>query len=136
VIWNTWSFRLSRCKWRAKRVGDILGAECFALAVEPSGGLAGLPEREREAVEKHLNIARHLHLETRILAGDDVPAALVDFARRNQITQIFLAQSREQRRIPLFSRGLVERIVGIAKDMQIVVVSGRESAAGRRLTSR
>src|SRR5262249_43928252 len=68
---------------RAKRVGDFLDAECFAVAVQPSGDLAGLPPAEREAVEKHLNFARNLHLETRILEGSDVAAALVEFARRN-----------------------------------------------------
>jgi len=112
---------------RAKRVGDILGAECFAVAVPSSGGLSGLPEADREAIEKHLHFARNLRIETRILAGHDIAAALVDFARRNQVTQVFLAHPRERWRIPLFSRGLVERIVGIAKDMQIVVVSEREA---------
>jgi two-component system sensor histidine kinase KdpD len=117
---------------RAKRVGDFLGAECFAVAVQSSGDLSGLPEADREAIEKHLNFARNLHIETRILAGRDVAAALVDFARRNQVTQLFLAHPRERWRIPLFSRGLVERIIGIAKDMQIVVVSEREAKpAGR-----
>ena len=117
---------------RAKRVGDVLGAECFAVAVQPSGDLARLPAADRQAIEKHLNFARNLHLETRILAGDDIAAALVDFARRNQVTQIFLAHPRERARIPLFSRGLVERIVGLAKDMQIVVVSERAPAATSR----
>jgi two-component system sensor histidine kinase KdpD len=112
---------------RAKRVGDFLDAECFAVAVQPSGDLTGLSEADREAIEKHLNFARNLHIETRILAGEDVAAALVDFARRNQITQVFLAHPNERSWMPLFSRGLVERIVGIAKDMQIVVVYGREA---------
>jgi two-component system sensor histidine kinase KdpD len=117
---------------RAKRVGDFLGAGCFAVAVQSSGDLSGLPEADREAIEKHLNFARNLHIETRILAGRDVAAALVDFARRNQVTQLFLAHPRERLRVPLISRGLVERIIGIAKDMQIVVVSEREAKpAGR-----
>src|SRR5690349_4910522 len=45
---------------RARRVSDFLGAECFAVAVQPSGDLNGLPEAEREAVERHLNFARNL----------------------------------------------------------------------------
>jgi two-component system sensor histidine kinase KdpD len=117
---------------RAKRVGDFLDAECFAVAVQPSGDLGRLPAPRREAIAKHLNFARSLHIETRILAGDDVAAALVDFARRNQITQLFLAHPRERLWIPLFSRGLVERIVDIAKDMQIVVVSERDSGPASR----
>ena len=112
---------------RAKRVGDFLDAECFAVAVQPSGDLAGLPPAEREAVERHLNFARNLHLETRILEGSDVAAALVEFARRNQITQIFLARPPEHRwSLPLFSRNLVQTIVNTAKDMQVVVAAERQ----------
>jgi two-component system, OmpR family, sensor histidine kinase KdpD len=111
---------------RAKRVGDFMDAECFAVAVEPSGDLAGLPPAERDAVEKHLNFARNLHIETRILEGSDVAASLVEFARRNQITQIFLARPPERSGfLPFLSRNLVQTIVNIAKDMQVVVAAER-----------
>ena len=112
---------------RAKRVGDFLDAECYAVAVESNGDLSTLPQAERDATEQHLNFARNLHIETRILEGDDVAAALVDFARRNQITQIFLARPQERSwPLPLFTRDLVQKIVNIAKDMQIVIVAERE----------
>jgi two-component system sensor histidine kinase KdpD len=114
---------------RAKRVSDFLSAECFAVAVQPTGDLSELSPTDREELERHLNFARNLHIETRILEGADVASALVDFARRNQITQIFLAQPREGMWIPLLSRDLVQRIVRLAKDMQIVIVSNRETAA-------
>jgi two-component system sensor histidine kinase KdpD len=111
---------------RARRVADFLDAECFAVAVQPSGDLAGLPPVERDAVEKHLNFARNLHLETRVLEGSDVASSLVEFARRNQITQIFLARPPERRwSLPLFSRNLVQTIVNTAKDMQVVVAAER-----------
>ena len=112
---------------RAKRVADYLGAECFAVTVQASGDLTGLPETEREVVEKHLNFARNLHIETRILEGDDAARALIEFARPNRITQIYLARPPRRRwRVPLFSRDLLERVVGRAKDMQVVIVSPRE----------
>ena len=111
---------------RAKRVGDFLAAECFAVAVQPTGDLAGLPAADREAVERHLNFARNLHLETRILEGEDVARSLVDFARRNQITQIFLTRPHDRKWFPIFGRDLVHRIVGLAKDMQVVIVSERQ----------
>ena len=114
---------------RAKRVSDFLSAECFAVAVQPTGDLSELSPTDRDALERHLNFARNLHIETRILEGTDVASTLVDFARRNQITQIFLAQPREGMWIPLLSRDLVQRIVRLAKDMQIVIVSNRETAA-------
>jgi two-component system sensor histidine kinase KdpD len=111
---------------RAKRVGDFLDAECFAIAVQPSGDLNGLPNDDREAIERHLNFARNLHIETRILDGEDVASAIVDFARRNQITQIFLTRPRDRTWFPRLGRDLVQRIVGLAKDMQVVIVSERQ----------
>ena len=114
---------------RAKRIGDFLGAECFAVTVQPSGDLSGLPEVDREAVQRHLNFARNLHIETRILEGDDVASAVVDFARRNQVTQIFVTRPRGWSSLPALSRDPVQRIIGLAKDMQIVIVSDREPVA-------
>jgi two-component system sensor histidine kinase KdpD len=111
---------------RAKRVSDFLGAECFAVAVQPSGDLSGLPEADRQAVQQHLNFARNLHIETRILEGDDVAITLVDFARRNQVTQIFLTRPRRKAWSPAFSRDPAQRIISFAKDMLIVIVSDRE----------
>lgn len=114
---------------RAKRVGDFLGAECFAVTVQPSGDLSGLPEADREAVERHLNFARNLHIETRILEGEDVASVVVDFARRNQVTQVFVTRPKGWSALPALSRDPVQKIIGLAKDMQIVIVSDREPLA-------
>jgi two-component system sensor histidine kinase KdpD len=111
---------------RAKRVGDFLNAECFAVSIQASGDLSTLPEHDREAISRHLNFARNLHIETRILEGEDVAPMLVDFARRNGITQIFLSRPSDRHWFPLFSRNLVQKIVALAKDMQIVIVSERK----------
>ena len=111
---------------RAKRVADFLGAECFAVAVQPAGHAGGIPE----AIERHLNFARNLRIETRVLEGDRTAQALIDFARRNRVTQIFLARPRESRwRLPLLSRDTVQSIVNLAKDMQVVIVSDRAPAS-------
>jgi len=111
---------------RAKRVSDFLGAECFAATVQPTGDLTGLGSEDREAIEKHLNFARNLHIETRILEGDDVASTLVDFGRRNQVTQIFLTRPNRKMWSPALSRDPVQKIIGLAKDMLIVIVSDRE----------
>jgi two-component system sensor histidine kinase KdpD len=111
---------------RAKRVSDFLDAECFAVSVQPTGDLSGLPEPDREAIESLLNFARNLHIETRILDGDDVAAAVVDFARRNQVTQIFVTRPGGRRLLPLLFGDPRQKIVSLAKDIQIVIVSDRE----------
>jgi len=114
---------------RAKRIGDFLGAECFAVTVQPSGDLSGLAEADREAVERHLNFARNLHIETRILEGEDMASAVVDFGRRNQITQIFVTRPGGWSSLHALTRDPVQKIIGLAKDMQIVIVSDREPLA-------
>jgi two-component system sensor histidine kinase KdpD len=111
---------------RAKRVSDFLEAECFAVAIQPSRDLSTLPEAEREAINRHLTFARNLHIETRILEGEDAAAALVEFARTNQITQIFLARPPDEHWFPLLRRNLVQKVVALAKEMQIVIVSERD----------
>jgi two-component system, OmpR family, sensor histidine kinase KdpD len=110
---------------RARRVSDYLGAECFAVAVHSS---ADLPEKDREAVEKHLSFARNMRIRTQILKGNDPAQALIDFARQNQITQLFLVRPPEKFHIPFWNGGLLQRIVRLAKDMQVIIVSQREPA--------
>ena len=114
---------------RARRVSDFLGAECFAVAVAPAGG--GLPQSAREALDRHLNFARNLRIEARVLEAGSVATALVEFGRRNGITQIYLARPRETRWFSSLRRDMVQRIVELAKDTQIVIVSARQPASHR-----
>jgi len=114
---------------RAKRVSDFLGAECFAVVVQPAADLKALPAAERDAIERHLNFARNLHIETRILEGEDVASTIVDFGRRNKVTQIFLTRPSRKAWSPAFSRDPAQRVIDLAKDMLIVIVSDREPIA-------
>src|SRR5579863_2487753 len=79
---------------RGRRVADYLHADCFAVCVLKDGELAALPAKQRESIERHLTFARNLHVETRVLKGEDPATTVVDFARVHQITQIFLARPR------------------------------------------
>jgi two-component system sensor histidine kinase KdpD len=110
---------------RGRRVADYLGAECFAIYVSDTGDLRSLPAIEREAIERHLNFARNLHIETRILQGQDTAKVLVDFARREHITQIFLMRPANGRWRLLRNSNLVSEILRLAHDMQITVVADR-----------
>jgi two-component system, OmpR family, sensor histidine kinase KdpD len=112
---------------RARRMSDFTGAECFAVVIQPGGDLSGLPEEESAAISRHLNFARNLHIETRILQGEDVAATLVEFGRRNGITQIFITRPHRRGVLPALSRDPAQRIVNLAKEMQIVIVSERDA---------
>ena len=112
---------------RGKRVADYLHADCFAVAVGHHADLRGLAAAERESVERHLNFARNLHIETRMLQGEDVAKTLVEFARLNGITQLFLARpSKPPAKMP-FGRGLLQQVVHLARDMQVMIVADRSA---------
>ena len=110
---------------RGRRVADYLRADCTALFVHRTPELSQLPAGERQAVEKHLRFARSLQIETQVIGGTDMAKTVVDFARRNQATQIFVAHSE----VPLLDRlrgkNFTENIVLLAQDLQVTVVADR-----------
>ena len=85
------------------------------------------PAGKREAIERHLNFARNLHIETRVLEGADEAETLVDFARRNGVTQILIGRPPKTMAPLVIARRhqLVLRIIGLAQDMQVTVVAER-----------
>jgi two-component system, OmpR family, sensor histidine kinase KdpD len=108
---------------RGKRVADYLHADCFAVAV--FGNTDSRDTSEREALERHLNFARNLHIEARILQGADVAKTLVEFARLNGVTHLFLARPRQSQWPAAFRRTLVQQVVRLARDMQVIIVADR-----------
>jgi two-component system sensor histidine kinase KdpD len=110
---------------RGRRMADYLSADCFAVSVIPLRDHSSLPKQDRDAVAKHLNFARNLHVETRILEGDDAAETIVDFARRNQITQILLSRRNHSSWSRLFGTDLILRILQKAKDIRVIIVAER-----------
>jgi two-component system sensor histidine kinase KdpD len=102
---------------RARRMADYLDADCFAAHVSPSE-----PPPE---IDRILNFARNLHIETRVLQGTDAVKTLIDFARLHRITQIFAARPRytSWRLFPCGNP--IYRLVREARDIGIVIVSER-----------
>jgi two-component system sensor histidine kinase KdpD len=111
---------------RGRRRADFLGADCFAVAVLPSNENK-LPPGCREAIQKHLKFAKNLHVETRTLESNDPADALLDFARRNQITQIILGRPKNRSWGLLLGNDLIFRIVRKAKDIRLIIVAERQN---------
>jgi two-component system sensor histidine kinase KdpD len=112
---------------RGKRVADYLHADCFAVAISREIDLHDMPARERESVEHHLNFARSLHIETRVLQGQDVAKTLVEFAHLNGVTHLFLARPQPSQWPALSRRSLVQQVVHLARDMQVTIAADRAS---------
>ena len=51
---------------------------------------------------------------------------LVEFARLNGVTQLFLARPSDRASWPAFGgRSLVQQVVRLARDMQVIIVADR-----------
>jgi two-component system sensor histidine kinase KdpD len=110
---------------RGKRVADYLHADCLAVAISAHDGLSDSKSSEQEAVDRHLNFARNLHIETRVLQSAEVARTLVEFARLNSVTHLFLSRP-ERKKWPLpLRRDIVNQVVRLATDMQVIIVANR-----------
>jgi two-component system sensor histidine kinase KdpD len=113
---------------RGRRVADYSKAECFAVAVVPLDESGQTHGDAPDALEQHLAFARRLHIDTRRLRAGDVAEALVDFARRNGVTQILVAKPRRRSPWLFYKHETAMRVVELAKDMQVIVVAERRPA--------
>ena len=109
---------------RGRRMADYLEADCFAVWVSTQKRSFD-SRKAREAMDKHLNFARNLHIETRILEGDNVAEQIMDFVHRNQITQILAARPKIRPWGHLQSTDPVLQIVQMATDVRVIVVADR-----------
>jgi two-component system sensor histidine kinase KdpD len=112
---------------RGRRVADYLQADCFAVYVTKTPGLQDLADDERQNLERHLNFARGLQIETRVLQGTDIADTIVNFARIHGVTQIFVSREKPTALRSWFASALVQRIVNRARDMQVTVVADRST---------
>jgi two-component system sensor histidine kinase KdpD len=110
---------------RGRRVADRLRAECLAVYVSKTADRHELRLDQREALEQHLNFARALQIETRILQGSDIAEAIVTFARLHGVTQIFVTREKPSPLRSWFASAFVQRIVRLAPDMQVTIVADR-----------
>ena len=110
---------------RGRRVADVIHAKCFAVVVAENGGLSKFPPTKREAVERHMNFARNLHIDTSVLTGSDHAKEIVDFARAHSARQIFLPRIIGKGMDRLLGKSFVGRIVGLAHDMEVTIVADR-----------
>jgi two-component system sensor histidine kinase KdpD len=113
---------------RARRMADYLRADCMAVHV--TGVADDDDEEDREHLERILNFARNLHIETRVIeaagaTAKDVAETLIEVARINQITQILLARPHYGKLNLFPGRNLIHQIVGLAHDMEVLVIANR-----------
>ncbi|MFI6485534.1 DUF4118 domain-containing protein, partial [Nonomuraea sp. NPDC050663] len=119
---------------RAARIADrTKGADLLAVHVTSADGLAGADPtnlaRQRTLVE---SLGGTYHQ----VVGDDIPRALLDFARGVNATQLVLGASRRGRFAQLFSRGVGVETTVRSGSIDVHMITHGEAKKGRRRTSR
>jgi len=106
----------------ARRLAADLNAEWFAIYVEMPDRLRLSPD-ERTRVDRTLRLAEELGAETRTLPGHSISEALIDFARRNNITKIIVGKSIQSRWHDMVRGSVVDRLIRASGDIDVYVVS-------------
>jgi len=121
---------LRRAARIAKRSGS---AELFALHVLRGDGLAGATAA---ALAKLRRLAEDVGASFHTVVGDDVPAALLDFARGADATQLVIGTSRRSRLARAVDEGIGSRVVQDSGPIDVHMVTHDEAGRGLRLPRR
>ncbi|TDD44168.1 sensor histidine kinase KdpD [Nonomuraea terrae] len=109
------------------------GADLLAVHVTSADGLAGADPanlaRQRTLVE---SMGGTYHQ----VVGDDIPRALLDFARGVNATQLVLGASRRGRFAQLFSRGVGVETIARSGSIDVHMITHEEVRMGRRRPAR
>jgi two-component system, OmpR family, sensor histidine kinase KdpD len=115
---------------RAVRIADrAKGSDLFAVHVTVDDGLTGASPA---------NLARQRALVERLggtyhqVVGDDIPQALLDFARGVNATQLVLGASRRGRFAQILSRGVGTTTTALSGAIDVHMVTHEEVSQGRR----
>ena len=117
---------------RASRIASKSSAELMVVHVIRGDGLAGLSESRMGKIRE---LATSLDASLHTVVGDDVPTALLDFARENNATQLVIGTSRRSRWARLLEEGIGPTIVQRSGKIDVHIVTHDESKRGFRIAS-
>jgi len=106
-------------RW-AKNLADMMGGNLQAIYVETSHDLT---DKEREHLDKNINLAKQLGLQFRIITNSDVVKAIVDFAQKENITHIIIGKPRVRNLFTLFKLGnFVNRLIRYSGNIDVYIL--------------
>lgn len=106
-------------RW-AKNLADMMGGNLQAIYVETSRDLT---EKEREHLDRNINLAKQLGLQFRIITNSDVVKAIVDFAQKENITHIIIGKPKVRNLYTLFKLGnFVNRLIRYSGNIDVYIL--------------
>ncbi|GAA1976454.1 sensor histidine kinase KdpD [Amycolatopsis minnesotensis] len=116
---------------RGSRIATRAGAELQVVHVLRGDGLTGLGPA---ALGKYRKLAEEVGATFHTVVGDDVPSALLDFARGVNATQLVIGTSSRTRLARLFDEGIGAAVVRDSGPIDVHIVT--HSRAGGRLRAK
>ncbi len=112
-------------RW-AKNLSYSMGANVQALYVET---LHKLTPKEREQLDKNINLAKQLGIKFRIITHTDIVKAIVDFAQKENVTHIIVGKPRVRNLPSMFRLGnFVNRLIRYSGNIDVYIL-GSDSQA-------
>lgn len=105
-----------------RRLADELNAEWFAVYVE----VASKPENNpvnRERIGRTLQLAEELGAKSFTLVGRSVHEAVLDFARKNNITKIVVGKPLKPRWQEMWRGSIVDQLIYAGGNIDVYVIS-------------
>ncbi|MDI3314976.1 MAG: sensor histidine kinase KdpD [Mycobacterium sp.] len=115
---------------RASRIASKSSAQLMVVHVVRSDGLSGVSAPQMGKVRE---LAASLGATVHTVVGDDVPTALLDFAREANATQLVLGTSRRSRWARLFSEGIGEATIERSGKIDVHLVTHEQASHGLSL---
>lgn len=112
---------------RASRIASKSSAELMVVHVVRGDGLSGLSAPQMGKVRE---LATSLGATVHTVVGDDVPAALLDFARERNATQLVLGTSRRSRWARIFEEGIGPAVVQHSGKIDVHMVTHDQARRG------
>lgn len=117
---------------RASRIASKSSAELMVVHVVRGDGLSGVSAPQMGKVrELVVSLGATLHT----VVGDDVPAALLEFAREMNATQLVLGTSRRSRWARIFDEGIGASVVQQSGKIDVHMVTHPEAKRARPYSS-
>jgi two-component system sensor histidine kinase KdpD len=117
---------------RASRIASKSSAELMVVHVVRGDGLAGVSAPQMGKVRE---LAASLGATLHTVVGDDVPTALLDFARQMNATQLVLGTSRRSRWARIVDEGIGSTVVQHSGKIDVHMVTHEQARRGFSLSS-
>jgi two-component system sensor histidine kinase KdpD len=111
-----------------RRLASELNAEWVAVYVE----IASKPENNpvnRERIGRVLQLAEELGGKSLTLAGRSIQEAVLEYARKNNITKVVVGKPLKPRWQEIITGSIVDQLVYASGDIDVYVISAREGAS-------